>query len=80
MAQEIIIPESLKKKSDAKQNNGNIVFPENLTSKKINVPNTLKPKIKFGENVFRTLVGAARDVAQSSVELGYDIYEYATVK
>jgi hypothetical protein len=78
MAQEIIIPESLKKKSDANQNNGNIVIPENLKSKKIKVPNTLKPKIGFGENAFRTIVGAARDVAQSSVELGYDIYEYAT--
>ena len=34
--------------------------------------------IKTPENVYRTLVGAARDTAQSTMELGYDVYEYAT--
>ena len=64
MAQEIIIPEHLKKTKVKKSNN--IIIPENL-----------KKEPGFKENAYRTIAGALRDVAQSSVELGYDVVEYA---
>jgi hypothetical protein len=62
MAEKRVIPDSLKQKT---------------VSNRV-IPDSLKTKPGFGENVYRTLVGAARDTAQSTMELGYDVYEYAT--
>ena len=59
----------------------NIKIPDNVKAKekpKLVLPENVKSKVGFGENVYRTLVGAARDTAQSTMELGYDVYEYAT--
>ena len=70
MADKEIIPESLKQK---------LTLPDSISTRTSEViPDSLKPKPGFGENVYRTLVGAARDTAQATMELGYDIYEYAT--
>ena len=58
-----------------------IKLPDNVKAieqPKLVLPKNVKSKVGFGENVYRTLVGAARDTAQATMELGYDVYEYAT--
>ena len=54
------------------------VLPDCVKSRDFKIPDGVKKQTSFGENVYRTLVGAARDTAQATMELGYDVYEYAT--
>ena len=54
------------------------VLPDGVKSRDFKIPDGVKKQTSFGENVYRTLVGAARDTAQATMELGYDVYEYAT--
>ena len=54
------------------------VLPDGVKSRDFKIPDGVKKQTSFGENVYRTLVGAARDTSQATMELGYDVYEYAT--